>query len=72
MMTHEEMESSPWACALEVAKDHVIMTILEEWYGDAFPLILDLVGVHGLTCYDPQTAKVHVPAPRRLKTAVYV
>jgi hypothetical protein len=68
MMTDEEMESSPWACALEVAKDHVI--ILEEWYGDAFPLILDLAGVHGLICYDPQTTKVHVPAPRRLKTAV--
>ena len=70
MMTDEEMESSPWACALEVAEDHVIMAILKEWYADAFPLILDLAGVHGLICYDPQTAKVHVPARRRLKIAV--
>lgn len=70
MMTDEEMESSPWACALELGEDHVIMALLEEWYADAFPLILNLAGVHGLVCYDPQTAKVHIPAPRRLKTAV--
>ena len=24
------------------------------WYADAFPLILNLAGVHGLICYDPQ------------------
>jgi hypothetical protein len=70
MMTDDEMESSPWACALEFADDHVVMALLEEWYADAFPLILNLAGVHGLTCYDPQTAKVHAPAPCRLKTAV--
>jgi hypothetical protein len=70
MMTDEEMESSPWACALEVAEDHVIMALLEEWCAGAFPLILNLAGVHGLICYDPQTAKVHAPAFRRLKTAV--
>ena len=70
MMTGEEMESSPWACALEFAEDHVIMALLEEWYADAFPLILDLARVHGLICYDPQTAKVYIPAPRRLKIAV--
>jgi hypothetical protein len=70
MMTDEEMESSPWACALEVAEDHVIMALLEEWCAGAFPLILNLAGGHGLICYDPQTAKVHAPAPRRLKTAV--
>ena len=70
MMTDEEMESSPWACALEVAEDHVIMSLLKEWYADAFPLILTLAGVYGLICYDPQTAEVHVPSPRRLKAAV--
>ena len=70
MMTEEEMESSPWACALEVADDHVIMELLKESYADAFPLILNLARVHGLVCYDPQTAKVHVPAPRRWKAAV--
>jgi hypothetical protein len=70
MMTDEEMESSPWACALEVAEDHVIMALLKEWCADTFPLILNLAGVHGLICYDPQTAKVHAPAFRRLKTAV--
>lgn len=41
MMTDEEMESSPWACALELGEDHVIMALLEEWYADAFPLILN-------------------------------
>ena len=70
MMTDEEMESSPWACALELGEDHVIMALLEEWYADAFPLILKLAALHGLICYDPQTAKVHVPARCRLKTAV--
>ena len=70
MMSDDEMESSPWACALEFADDHVVMALLEEWYADAFPLILNLAGVHGLICYDPQTAKVHAPAPYRLKNAV--
>jgi hypothetical protein len=70
MMTDEEMESSPWACALEVGEDYVIMALLEEWYADAFPLILNLAGVHGLICYDPQKARVHLPAPSRLKAAV--
>jgi hypothetical protein len=64
------MESSPWACALEVGEDYVIMALLEEWYADAFPLILNLAGVHGLICYDPQKARVHLPAPSRLKAAV--
>jgi hypothetical protein len=59
------MESSPWAFALEIAEDYVIMAVLEEWYADA--LILNLAGPHGLVCYDPQTAKVHVPGPHRLK-----
>ena len=64
MMTDEEMESNPWACGLELADDYVNMALLEEWYAGALPLILNLAGLYGLICYDPQTAKVHVPGSR--------
>jgi hypothetical protein len=70
MTTDEKMESSPWACGLELADDHVIMALLEGWCAAAFPVILNLAESHGLVCYDPQTAKVYVPAPRCLKLAV--
>ena len=66
MLTDEETDSSPWVCGLELADDHVIMALVKEWYAAALPVILNLAGLHGLICYDPQTAKVHVPAPRCL------
>ena len=70
MVTDEEVESSSWACALEVADDYMPMALLKERFADALPLILSLGGVHGSVCYDPQTAKLPVLASRRRKAAV--
>jgi len=65
MIAEEELDSSPWACGLDVADDHVIMALLPDRYAEAFPSILELAEAHGLVCFDPQNVKVHLPTRLR-------
>ena len=62
MVLEEELDSCPWACALEVTDYHVIMALLPDKYPTILPLVLQLADQHGLVCFDPQNAKVHLPS----------
>ena len=62
MVAEEERDSCPWACALEVSGVHVIMAMRPDKYANVFPLVLQLADRHGLVCFDPQNAKVHLPS----------
>ena len=64
-VAEEELDSCPWACALEISGIHVIMALRKDKYTDVFPLVLELADQHGLVCFDPQNTKVHLPS--RLK-----
>ncbi|MBZ5575972.1 MAG: hypothetical protein LAP40_05370 [Acidobacteriia bacterium] len=65
MVPEEDLESCPWACAMESSAFHVILALRPDGYPKVFPLILQLADVHGLVCFDPQVFKVHLPS--RLK-----
>ena len=61
-VAEEDMDSCPWACSLDVSESHVIMALTQDNYASVFPLVLQLADRHGLVCYDPQNAKVHLPS----------
>ena len=62
MMAEEDLDSSPWASALEISGGHILMALQPDRYADAFPLTLQLAEEHGLVCFDPQNTKVHLPS----------
>lgn len=62
MLAEEDLDSSPWACALEISGSHVLLAMRPEQYSNAFPVILQLADQHGLVCFDPQNGKVHLPS----------
>lgn len=62
MVAEEDLGSCPWACALEVSEFHVIMVLLPDKYTSILPLVLQLADQHGLVCFDPQQAKLHLPS----------
>ena len=68
MLSEEELDSSPWACAMEAAGDHIVIGVMPDWCAKVFPLILELANTHGLVCFDPQNVKVY--PPERLTSCV--
>ena len=61
-LADEEIETCPWACALEVSGESVIMGLLPHRYAEVFPLIIELADKYGLVCFDPQNTVVHLPS----------
>ena len=55
-------DSSPWACALEICGESVMMALMPARYADVFPVILQLSDKYGLVCFDPQNNIVHLPS----------
>jgi len=60
-LPEDELDSSPWACSMEVSGSHVIMAILPEQSEKVVPQVLALAEDNGLVCFDPQAGKVHLP-----------
>ena len=65
MIEDADLDSSPWASALEVAGSHILMAVRPELFSSVFPVILQLAEEHGLVCFDPQNTKVHLPSRLR-------
>ena len=60
-LSEEELDSSPWACSMEVSGSHVIMAIVPEQSEKVVPQVLVLAEEHALVCFDPQAGKVYLP-----------
>ena len=63
-LSDDQLESCPWACALDFSGCHVIISLMPDRYAEVFPLILELADRYGLICYDPQNDIVHRPSGR--------
>jgi hypothetical protein len=58
MVSEEDLDTCPWACAHERSGAHVIMSVMDEKAAELSPTILK----HGLVCFDVQAHKVHLPS----------
>ena len=61
MVDEDELDSCPWACAIELSDGHVLLEIMPDKVGSVAQLILSLADEHGLVCFDPQGATVYLP-----------
>jgi hypothetical protein len=61
MVPEDELDACPWACALEVAGDHVIMAIQLEQAPKIIGQIVSLAAQLELVRFDPQAGKVYLP-----------
>ncbi len=69
MIAESDIDTSPWACAIEMSGGHVIMAIRSEEAEGLVPDLLRLAGQHELVCFDPQAGKVHLPPHLRARQA---
>ncbi len=65
MVPESEIDECPWAHSIEMAGDHVIVPILSERSDEVAPVVVGLAAQYGLTCFDPQAGKVHLPPELR-------
>ena len=70
LVPENELDSCPWACAIELSGAHVILAIQPDQSESMLPLVLSLAEEHGLVCFDPQSAKVHLPLRLKARRAV--
>ena len=68
MVSEEDMDTCPWACAHERSGAHVIMSVMDEKAAELSPTILKLAEKHGLVCFDAQGNKVYLPS--QLQSAI--
>jgi hypothetical protein len=68
MIPEDELDACPWASALDVTGDHVIMAIQLEHAPKIIGHIVALAAQLVLVCFDPQAGKVYLP-PRLEKKA---
>ena len=62
MLSGDELDGCPWACAIDMPGGHVIMAILPEASAKIVPQVVALAEQHELVCFDPQASKVYLPA----------
>jgi hypothetical protein len=60
-LSEENFESSPWAAPLYKTSECVIVSISHQRKLDTCAYLLGLASRGGVTCFDPQSGKVHVP-----------
>lgn len=60
-LTEENIETSPWAAPLYRTSECLIASISYPHQSEVFGYLLELSNSNGVTCYDPQSEKVHFP-----------
>jgi hypothetical protein len=65
MLAEEDLDASPWSCALDRSGFHVIVAMLDDKAAEVVPVVLQLAEKYGLVCFDPQAMKVHLPSHLR-------
>jgi hypothetical protein len=68
-LNDEELNSCPWACALDLSGESVLMALTQDRYAEVFPVILELADKYGLVCFDAQNTIVHLPSTPIAKNA---
>jgi hypothetical protein len=66
----EGSEASPWSAGLDVGDGHVVMPMQGGRAAEVAPRVIELAGLHGLVCFDPQAGVVHVPPALRAPGAL--
>ena len=61
MVPEDELDACPWASALDVTGDHVIMAIQLEHAPKIIGHIVALAAQLELVCFDPQAGRVYLP-----------
>lgn len=70
MVPQDELDACPWACALDVTGDHVIMAIQLEHAPRSLAILGPFAAQVELVCFDPQAGKVYLPPRLEKKPAV--
>lgn len=69
MVPESDLDTCPWACAIDMSGGHVIMAIEPEKSERLVPVLLALAEQHDLVCFDPQNHIVHLPRHLRAQRA---
>jgi hypothetical protein len=69
MVPEDELDACPWASGIDIAADHVILSIQLEQAPKVIGQIVSLAAQHELVCFDPQAGKVYLPPRLETKPA---
>ncbi len=69
LVPESEIDTCPWACAIDMSGSHVILAIRPEAFEEVAPQVRALAEEHDLVCFDPQAGKVHLPPFQRVQQA---
>jgi hypothetical protein len=62
-LSEDEVDGSPWACALVRSGQYVLMTIVPSRAEELVEVVSTLARKHQLLCFNPQSNDVLVQAP---------
>ncbi|GII58113.1 hypothetical protein Pth03_65020 [Planotetraspora thailandica] len=66
----DDAAGSPWSAALTVSESHVLMSMIWSRADEMAARVVELAHRHGLVCFDPQSATLHLPPALRLPAAL--